>query len=72
METKYNRKIFYWLAAFAYISIAFGWVVIAIKYSRVHFSPLSWFFAAAYIALAVREIKFYNRDKDKIEKTDDL
>lgn len=68
MKTKYKRKIFYWAAAFAYISIAIGWVVIAVRYSRIHFPPVSWFLAAAYIAMAVREIKFYRKDKDKLER----
>ena len=58
MKTKYRRKIFYWAAAFAYISIAIGWMVIAVRYNRIHFPPVSWFLAAAYIAMAVREIKF--------------
>lgn len=68
MKTKYKRRIFYWIAAFAYISIAVGWAVIAVKYSRIHFPFVSWFLAAAYIAMAAREIKFYRKDKDKLEK----
>jgi len=67
MRTRYKHKISYWIAAAIWLVLAVAWAYIAVvRLNSLAF--VQWFLVVGYIALAIKEIYSYFKDKDKLDK----
>ena len=67
MKTRYKHKISYWIAAAAWLVFAGVWAYIAVvRLNSLVF--VQWLLVVGYIALAIKEIYSYFKEKDKLEK----
>ncbi|MBE6878811.1 MAG: hypothetical protein E7488_06585 [Ruminococcaceae bacterium] len=67
MRTRYKHKISYWVAAAVWLVLAIAWAYIAVvRLNSLAF--VQWFLVMGYIALAIKELYSYFKEKDKLEK----
>lgn len=67
MRTRYKHKISYWIAAVMWLVFAGIWGYIAVvRLNSLTFAQ--WLLVVGYIALAIKEIYCYFKEKDKLEK----
>ena len=67
MKTRYKHKISYRIAAAAWLVFAGVWAYIAVvRLNSLVF--VQWLLVVGYIALAIKEIYSYFKEKDKLEK----
>ena len=59
MKSRYKYKILYWVFALIYLALAGIWAYRAVESTRIHY----WFFAAAFVLLAMQEIRWYFGDR---------
>lgn len=63
MKKRYKHWLTYWLIAVIFFICAGGQIYAALYHSNINFVPLCYLLAIGWVALAVREIHWYYKDK---------